>query len=134
MKRLLVRHKASPARTRAGKWRVAFLKALSKTISVTEAAKAAGISRQTAYSHKAADPIFAAKWDASLAESLDGLEAELYCFALGLKGCDAGTANARVKAAIDILRSHRPEVWRERQEIGVLGGFIHVPMKEDKEP
>jgi hypothetical protein len=48
-------------------WPTVFLAALRATRSVRAAADEAGRSRQAAYKLKAADPAFAAAWDAALA-------------------------------------------------------------------
>ena len=132
----LVRHKASPARTRGGRWRGAFLKALAKSPSITVAARASGISRQTAYNAKNSDPIFAAKWQSALDESIDELEHAVYEFAKELKGCDPGTAGARVKAAECLLRAHRRSVFGDKSEVDLRAalGVIILPAKREMPP
>ena len=122
---------ASPARTRAGRWRDKFLRALAKSPSITVAARAARVSRQTAYNHKDADPIFAAKWDDALNQSLDLLEHELFEFAKALKNCDPGTASARVKAAEIQLRAHRRNIYGDKAEVAFAGGIVILPAKRE---
>jgi hypothetical protein len=46
-------------------WHVLFLQTLREAGSVVAAAKAAGISRKTAYWHRRVDSRFAARWDAA---------------------------------------------------------------------
>ena len=46
-------------------WHVLFLHKLREAGSVLAAAKAAGISRKTAYWHRRVDTVFATKWDAA---------------------------------------------------------------------
>src|SRR4051794_5430097 len=58
--------------------RAAFLRALRKTFSVSTAARAAGISRATAYRWRAADADFAQAWDEAVESGLDDLEGEAY--------------------------------------------------------
>ena len=113
----------SRARTRVGLWRPAFLRALAKTLSVTLAAKAAGVSRRTAYDHRELDPAFAEKWDDALNQSLDVLEHEVYQRAL----------KDDAQLAMFLLKAHRPSIYREtqRHEVGVLGGIILIPAKEN---
>jgi hypothetical protein len=68
----------SRARTRLGRWRKVFLDQLTKTPSVTHAAKAARVTRRTAYNWRESDPEFAERWDDALAESIDALEHQVY--------------------------------------------------------
>jgi hypothetical protein len=114
---------ASRARTRLGRWRAVFLRALAKTPSVTAACKAAGVPRMTAYDHRERDPEFAAKWDDALNQSLDVLEDAIYQRAL--------TADAQL--AMFLLKAHRPSIYREtaRIEHGLLGGIVLLPPKEE---
>lgn len=61
-----------------GKWNKAakekFLKKLSKTGNVSEAARSVDASRQGAYQLRARDPAFAEAWDSALEEAADLLE------------------------------------------------------------
>ena len=112
---------ASRARTRVGRWRVTFLRALSKTPSVTFAAKAAGVSRRTVYAHREQDSDFAAKWDDALNQSVDALEHAAYRRAI------AGDATL----AMFFLKAHRPSIYRERIEAAVGAGVIILPAKKE---
>src|SRR5262249_47879561 len=114
-------HTPARARTRLGKWRDGFLRALAKTPSVTMAAKAAGVSRRTAYDHRERDSEFAAQWDDALNQSLDVLEHEVYQRAL----------KDDAQLAMFILKAHRPAIYRERIEAAVAGGVIILPAKAE---
>lgn len=54
-------------------WRAAFVRALRRGGSVTQAARAAGVDRTTAYGARRRDGAFAAKWDAALGTAREGL-------------------------------------------------------------
>jgi hypothetical protein len=123
-----VNHVPSRARTRkTARWRAVFLRALAKTLSVTLAAKAAGVNRRTAYDHRELDRAFAAKWDDALNQSLDALEHEVYQRAL--------TEDAQL--AMFILKAHRPSIYRDTQRVELDAracGVLIVPQKEDLPP
>lgn len=97
----------------------AFLEALATSPNVSAACKAAGVGRTTAYDAREADPEFAEKWTEALESAVDDLAAD--AFKRAKAGSDVLT--------IFLLKSHRPEVYREstRQEIsGPKGGPIEV--------
>jgi hypothetical protein len=84
-------------------WQRAFLTGLENTGSVTQAAEAAKISRQTVYENKQNDPEFSRQWDEALEQSADALEEE---------------ARKRAFAGSDVLlifmlKGLRPQRWRE---------------------
>ncbi|QIG81577.1 hypothetical protein [Stakelama tenebrarum] len=54
-----------------------FLEILRQTANVARAAREAGLSSSTVYSHRARFPGFARDWDAAVAEALDELESQL---------------------------------------------------------
>jgi hypothetical protein len=88
---------------RSIRWQPAFLIALEKTGSVTEAAKVAGIDRAKSYHYKRTDEKFAALWDQALDIAADTLEDE---------------ARKRAFAGSDVLlmfllKGIRPQKWRE---------------------
>lgn len=58
--------------------RETFLKVLAETCNVTEAARAAGIGRRTAYEWRQADQVFAADWAEAEEEAGDKLEREAW--------------------------------------------------------
>jgi hypothetical protein len=112
-------HAPSRARTRTGKWQPLFLRALAKTPSVTFSARAAGVARRTVYAHREQNPEFREKWDDALNQSLDILEHKVYQRAL----------KDDAQLAMFMLKAHRPSVYRERTEMGIVGGIIFLPAK-----
>ena len=101
----------TPTRARAcarGKdWAPAFLQALERSTTVSEAARAAGIGRRTAYDRRKRDEEFARAWDDTLESAIEELEQE---------------AVRRAKDGSDqllmfLLRARRPEVYSERYRI-----------------
>lgn len=84
-------------------WRAPFLEALRTHGVISEAAKAANISRWTVYNERAIDPDFAQEWEAALALGVEALE---------------DTAKKRAYEGSDVLlifllKAHRPEKYRE---------------------
>jgi hypothetical protein len=126
MSKIALRTSDAPtrARTRSGRWREQFLRALARSPSVTMACKAAGIPRRTAYAHKEKDADFAAAWDDALNQSLDALEHEVYQRAL--------TDDAQL--AMFLLKAHRPSIYRDNQRIehALLGGIVLLPPKQEE--
>lgn len=61
-----------------GLWRGAFLAILGECGNVTDACKAANVSRVTAYEHKKNDAAFAEEWEAALQQAADVLEREAW--------------------------------------------------------
>lgn len=58
--------------------RARFCEVLTQTCVVGKACEAVGISRQTAYDHRAKDKEFAAAWDEALESGIDALELEAW--------------------------------------------------------
>lgn len=54
-----------------------FLDSLRESANISAAARAAGMSRRSAYNHRLQDAQFREEWDQALEEALDDLEAEL---------------------------------------------------------
>lgn len=84
-------------------WREAFLLALENTGSVTEASKAAGIDRVTAYRCKRTDSVFAKEWEEALERSADTLTDEARKRAFN--GSDV--------LLMFLLKGLQPQRWRE---------------------
>lgn len=103
-------------------WKSRFLAALAKIPSVKTACASAGVARMTAYRHRRADEQFARDWDWAIQHSVDDLEA--VAFKLALEG--------DISLIQFLLRSHRPEIYRDtqRHEVGLLGGVVLLPPKE----
>jgi hypothetical protein len=111
------------ARTRTGRWRAAFLKALREVPSVTNACAVARIDRATAYRHKSADEAFAEAWEDALGTSVDNVEHR--AFEKALEG------DPQLMAMV--LKAYRPERYGDRQRIdhALLGGIVLIPAKEN---
>ena len=84
-----------------------FLRALSNGATVKEASTEAGVSRNTAYTRRRLDEDFAAAWAEAVEVGTERLEAAAYRRAID--GSDV--------LMIFLLKSRRPEIYRERREI-----------------
>lgn len=101
--------------------RAAFIDRLRSSANVSAAARAAGMSRSSAYALRHRDEGFRAAWDEALEEALDDLEAELRRRAI--EGVDkpvfyGGKECGTVKSYSDtlgmfLLKSRRGEVFAE---------------------
>ena len=99
-----------------------FLKALAETCNVTAAARQIGMSRRSMYDKRDADAEFAEAWDNAVEQGIDTLEFEARRRAY--EGVDEpvfhrGEECGHVRRYSDtllmfLLRSHRPEKYRER--------------------
>jgi len=85
-----------------------FIAALTAQGTVYHAAKAARISRQTAYRWQREDPEFAEAWDEAHENAVDVVESTIYQQAVG----------GNTLAAIFYLKAHRP-IYRDRVSIDV---------------
>ncbi len=103
------------------RWQQNFLKVLRKTPHVSRACKAARVSRSMAYDHRKSNPGFAEQWRDAIEGSVDELEAT--AFRLATEG-DSSLISF-------LLRCHRPEIYRDRQEVAVAGGIIFLPEKKE---
>jgi hypothetical protein len=83
-----------------------FIEGLTKQGAVYHAARAAGISRWTAYRWRQDDPEFASLWDEAIENAVDAVESVLYQKALG----------GDIVAVIFYLKAHRP-IYRDRLNI-----------------
>ena len=124
--------------------RETFLAELAARGNVSAAAAAAGLSRVTFYEWRNADADFAAAWDAALETAIDAMELEARRRAVegvqkpivGRIGKDQDGIITYVTEYSDqlmtlLLKAHRPDKYRERQDIhhsGELGikGYAHV--------
>lgn len=103
------------------RWHRTFLAELRKAPSVSHACEVARVSRQTAYTHKKTNSAFAAEWRDALDKAIDDLES--VAFKLATEG-DSSLISF-------LLRCHRPEIYRDRQEIAVAGGIVFLPQKKE---
>jgi len=105
-----------------------FLDHLRKSANVSDAARAAGIDRKTAYNWRHGDELFCEKWKQALEEATDLLEAEARRRAIhgyeepllygGRLVCDAeGNPVTRTRYSDGLLRmllrAHRPSSFRD---------------------
>ncbi len=96
-----------------------FLAALAEGVSVRDACRIAGISRDTVYRWRRRSTRFAAAWDEALERALDRLETVAYRRAF----------EASDRLLMWILANRRPERWNVRQRVehsGPDGGPIVV--------
>lgn len=129
----------STAATRRRDWKPLFLDALARRGNVSDAAKAAGIHRDTANEHRKSDAEFAARWKDALDQAADVLEREAFRRAVdgvlkpvfGSGGTGVGTVEVGQERVysdtllIFLLKGARPEKYREKHEIvGQNGGPI----------
>jgi hypothetical protein len=103
-------------------WKPLFLAALAKAPNVSAAARTAKIDRTTAYSARAHNPDFAAKWDEALEEAIDDLVGECYRRArrgtkrpVFYEGQPCGFVREYSDTlAIFLLKAHRRAVYGDR--------------------
>jgi hypothetical protein len=88
-------------------WRWTFLEVLSRTCCVSQACDVAGVSRNTAYDHKARFPKFAAYWDMAIEISVESLEKMARSRALTSEDPQSHTL------LMFLLKAHRPEKYRD---------------------
>lgn len=118
--------KARTTRTpkKAADWKPAFIAALEACPDVSAAARHAGIGRRTAYDARQRDETFALQWADAINSALDDVES-----ALIERAKDKDTT-----AAIFLLKSHRPAIYGDRQEIKHSGSLSQdLTMKSDAE-
>lgn len=84
-----------------------FLGALREGHTVTVAARAAGVTRETAYDHRRKDPAFAREWGEAYEEGTELLEDAMREKALAPGGFLANIA---------VLKARRPEKWAEKRQ------------------
>lgn len=103
---------ATRAPRKKGDWAPRFLEVLAQCPDVSRACQAVGIQRSTAYRRRQSDEDFAIAWADAHDKSLDELEAALF-----QRAKDTDTT-----AAIFLLKSHRPLIYRERVDVSHSGG------------
>lgn len=120
---------------RTDKARATFLATLTHACNVTEACRAAGIGRQTAYKWREDDAEFAEAWQAAVDEAVDKLEREAW--RRGVEGIEKpvtyqGEITATYLEYSDrmlelLIKAHRPEKYVERTKSEVTGGItVHI--------
>jgi hypothetical protein len=127
-----VRRYMAQALTKATRQRArdAFIAELRLRGNISDAARAAGLRRETFYEWRAKDVDFAAAWNEALEEATDTMEREAWRRAVegvekpivGRIGKDQDGIVTYVQEYSDslmqlLLKAHRPEKYRERQDI-----------------
>lgn len=122
-------------------WATDFLASLTLTPNVSEACRAAGITRKAAYDLRKADPAFAEAWQDALEESTDELVSE--CWRRAKDGTERpvfylGAECGRIREysdtlAIFLLKAHRRGVYGDKLQAdlttngGPLAVQIYIP-------
>ncbi len=86
--RTVYRRSTKPRKDRIDgtEWHSTFVAAMAKSMNITVACRAAGISRSCAYQHRECYPEFAEAWDDALETAIDSLDMQAYVIAMGSKG------------------------------------------------
>jgi hypothetical protein len=123
---------------RTDRARETFLEVLRDTCNVSEAARAAGMSRRSAYDWRDADQAFAADWADAEQEAADKLEREAWRRAVD--GVDKpvtfqGRITATYKEYSDrmleiLLKGHRPEKFADRVK-AEHSGTVNIQITPD---
>lgn len=108
-----------------------FLALLREMPNVTRAARTLGHAPRSFRNYRERDPDFAEAWDAALEEGIENCEAELHRRAF--EGTDKPITHQGVitgsykeysdTLAMFLLKAHRPEKYRERQDISHTGAM-----------
>jgi hypothetical protein len=93
---------------RTDRARAEFLRVFSETCNVSEAARAAGIGRRSAYDWREADAEFAADWDEAEAVAVDKLEHVAW------QRATDGESDRMLEI---LLKAHRPDKYVERSKV-----------------
>jgi hypothetical protein len=88
--------------------RAEFLRVLSESCNVSEAARAAGIGRRSAYDWRDDDEQFAADWKEAEEAAADKLEKFAW---------DRATTDKSDRMLEILLKAHRPEKFVEKQKV-----------------
>lgn len=118
-----------------------FLALLSQGSTVAFACVGVGVSRNTAYAHRECDPAFAAAWSEASEAGTQAMEQEAYRRAVqGVeepvfwKGQPVGAVRRYSDVLlIFLLKSRRPEVYRERTEVAVRTPPVDPAQLTDEE-
>lgn len=108
-KKPAVRTNRAPKKRRD--WKPGFLAAFEKSGTVTAACEAAEVGRRTVYDEYQRNPEFAEAWDAVENSATDNLEK--VAMRRAIDGSDT--------LAIFLLKSRRPEMYRERFDLNHAG-------------
>lgn len=114
--------KKSPARKRRQEWMPRFLELFGATCNITLACKGAGVSRGTVYGYQRDNEEFAQQMADAKQQAIETLEA--ICWDRAKKKSDL--------LMMFLLKAHRPEMYRERQEIQHSGSVEYVVIAPPK--
>lgn len=106
-----------------------FLATLRESGNVSQAARAAGISRRCAYDHKNADEDFAAEWEEAEESASDDLERIAWERAAGWKDEASGKYVYSDRMLELLLKARRPDKFKERaahEHTGEDGGPLNI--------
>lgn len=90
-------------------WKVTFLDALRESPIISEACKAAGVSRTTAYRHRDLAPEFAVDWEKALRIGMSSLED------VAIKRAKDGSDTLM----IFLLKAHDPDKYQDRSRVNL---------------
>lgn len=101
----------------------AFLEALAHGFSVTKSSRLSGLPRSTSYSHRNAEPEFAALWDEAIEAGTDNVEDEALRRAVEgtedpvfYQGEQVGTLTRYSDSLlVMLLKARRPEKYKDRR-------------------
>lgn len=103
-------------------WQAKFLQIFGMSMNVVLSAKGAGVDRTTIYRERQRNPEFAAAYEEARQEAIERLEAEAYKRAQSVSDT----------LLIFLLKSHRPEVYRENMNQQHSGTVEVIIKREDK--
>jgi len=103
-------------------WQSVFLELFGMSMNVVLSAKGAGVDRTTIYRERQRNPNFAAAYEDARQEAIERLEAEAYKRA----------QNVSDTLLIFLLKSHKPDIYREQYEAKHAGSVEVVIRREDR--
>ena len=108
---------------RLKQWQEKFIAALREAPHVGNAAKAAGVSRETCYAHRRNNVAFPSAWQGAIDEAVDDLE--VVAFREAMRG--------NTQLTMFLLKSHRRAVYGDisRHEHALLGKILILPAKAE---
>lgn len=122
-------------------WQATFIDRLAAGASISDAARGANVSRQTAYKYREKDPLFAAAWDDAVETVTDEIEQEAIRRAVKgvqediyFKGEKVGEVTKYSDPLMtEILRARRPNKYRPNVgESGAPPLVIELRLPDDR--
>jgi hypothetical protein len=112
-----------------------FLEVLRDTLNASGAARAAGVSKRTVFTHRETNPVFAQAWQDALDEGLDAAEESVNRRAF--KGVERGVYHKgqRVDTEVEysdslaqfMLKAHRPDKFDKPTKVE---GTLHLALAD----